>query len=230
MSLNVKNMKSESNFVRPPSLDAGTYPGAAVQVIGIGLQEQRPYKGETKAPKQMVMVTYELADEFMPDEDGGEDLTRPRWVNEDFPLNPLDVDLATSTKRYNAIDPTMSKGGDFSALVGVPCLIVISKDMSKKDADVFYNNVKGVNTMRQKDADKAPSLVNPSKVFDFYEPDMEVFLSMPDWIQDKIKGGLDYGGSKLEALVEGNPSPQKEDSGEKEQPQASEEVGNDEEW
>lgn len=203
MSLNVKTIKTESNFVRPPALGAGTYPAAPVQVLGLGLQEQRPFKGEAKPPKQEVMITYEMSDEFLMDEEGEEDLTKPRWVNETFPLNSLDVDLATSTKRYNAIDPDMKFGGDFSQLVGVPCLIVLSASPSKKDPDVIYNNVTSVNTMRAKDAAKMDGLVNPSKVFDFYEPDMEVFNSIPEWIQNKMKDSLDYGGSDLEALVNG---------------------------
>ena len=203
MSLNVKTMKTESNYVRPPALGAGTYPAFPVQILGLGLQEQRPFKGEAKPPKQEVMITYELADEFLMDEEGEEDLTKPRWVGEDFPMNPLDSDLAKSTHRYNAIDPDMKYGGDFSKLVGVPCLLVLSAEPSKKDPDVIYNNVKGVNTMRAKDAAKMTGLVNPSKVFDFDTPDMEVFNSIPEWIQNKMKASLDYGGSDLEALVNG---------------------------
>lgn len=209
MSLNLKKIKVESKFERPAALEAGTYPGALVQIVGLGLQEQRPYKGESKPPKQMLRVTYELADEFMLDEEGNEDLTKPRWVSEDFSINSLDSDLATSTKRYNAIDPVMEADGDFTKLLGKPCLIVLSSEPSKKDPSIVYNNVKGVNAMRVKDAEKAPGLVNPSKVFDFYEPDYEVFQALPEWLQGIIKDGLDYSGSDLEALVDGGPSGEK---------------------
>ena len=227
MSLNVKNIKTESKFERPPSLDAGTYPGAPVQVIGLGLQEQRAWKGETKSPRQMLKITYELADEFMLDEEGKEDESRPRWVSEDFPLHSLEADLATSTKRYNAMDPTLEHGGDFSKLLGSPCLIVLSADPSKKDADVIYNNVKDVNAMRAKDAAKAAGLVNPTKVFDFYDPDFEVFQSLPEWIQNTIKEGLDYEGSTLEGLVNGGGGAEKKPAEEKENNGASEESGSD---
>ena len=51
--------------------------------------------------------------------------------------------------------------------------------------------------------DKAPELVNPPKVFDFYAPDMTIFLSLPKWLQDKMKDALDYGGGALERAVQG---------------------------
>ena len=229
MSLNVKTIKSESKFVRPAALEAGTYPAAPVQVLGMGLQEQRPFKGEAKPPKQEVMITYEMSDEFLLDEEGNEDLTKPRWVSEDFTLNSLDVDLATSTKRYNAIDPTDKYGGDFSKLVGVPCLVVLSASPSKKDPDVVYNNVTAVNPMRAKDAAKTAGLVNPSKTFDFYEPDFEVFSSLPEWIQNKMKDSLDYGGSDLESLVNGGGAKESPKS-EELQVKGEEESSDDEEW
>lgn len=56
--------------------------------------------------------------------------------------------------------------------------------------------------MRSKDAAKLPALVNEPKVFDFYEPDVKVFLSLPGFLQKIIKESLDFSGSKLESLLE----------------------------
>ncbi|MOA43842.1 hypothetical protein D3C78_1660410 [compost metagenome] len=58
--------------------------------------------------------------------------------------------------------------------------------------------------MRPKDAAKAPELVNPVKVFVLDEPDMEVFLSLPQWLQDKIKGNLEFNGSPLQKALQGH--------------------------
>lgn len=208
MTMNGKNIPNTgTKRERPDALDAGTYPARIVQVISLGLQAQRPYQGEEKPPKIELRVTYELADEFMKDEDGNEDETKPRWISEDFPLNSLDSDLAKSTKRYLAIDPTMEYGGDWSKVVGTPCVLTVTQNPSKKDKDVIYNNVANVSTMRQKDADKLPELQNETKVFDFYEPDMEVFGSLPTWLQDKIKESLDFEGSKLENALKGAGEP-----------------------
>jgi hypothetical protein len=233
MSMNVKKMKSESKFERPDPLDPGTYPVNLVQIIGLGLQAQRPFKGEEKPPKQEVYLTYESHDEFMLDEDGNEDEDKPRWLSESIPLNPLDSDLAKSTKRYMALDPDLEHDGDFLALGGTPCLMTVSANPSKKDPDVIYNNVVSVQTMRAKDAAKAPAPKNPVKTFDMYNPDIDVFLSLPTWLQDKIKEGLDYGGSDLEALVEGSVKDSGETKGEDKKPKKTakkEEDSNDGDW
>lgn len=205
MALNVKKMKSPSKFPRPPALDEGSYPARVVQIISLGLQKQRPYKGEEKAPKQELLVTYEILDEFMLDEDGKPDEAKPRWISETFALNGLDSDLAKSTKRYMAIDPKLEYEGDWSKLAGVPVTVTLTQDVSKKDDSIVYNNVASVSTMRPKEAAKAPELVNPSKVFDVDDPDMEVFFALPEWLQNRIKENLDYEGSKLEKLVKKGP-------------------------
>lgn len=224
MSLNAKKIKGKTKFERPPALEAGTYPARLVQIIGMGLQKQRAFKGEEKDPKIDLHLTYELVDEFLLDEDGNDIPDKPRWISETIPLNSLDSDLAKSTKRYYALDPSCEYDGEWPELVGFPCMLTLSADQSKKDKDVIYNNVASVQTMREKDAKKMPDLINPSKVFDFYEPDLDVFLSLPTWMQDQIKENLDYEGSELEAMLGS--------SDRKEQPkkETKEEDNSDEDW
>lgn len=205
MSLNASKIESKGKRERPDPLEPGTYPCRLVQVLGMGLQPQRPYMGEEKEPQYELNVTYEFLDEFLVDKETGKELKdKPRWLSESFPLHSLDSDLAKSTKRYMAIDPTKEFGGDWSQLVGTPCMVTIVQNPSKKDPEVIYENVASVSSMRAKDAEKAPELVNPPKVFDAANPDMEIFKSLPEYIQDKIKGNLDYEGSELQSLVEGN--------------------------
>ena len=60
--------------------------------------------------------------------------------------------------------------------------------------------------MRARDAAKLPELVNPSRVFDLDNPDMEVFNSFPDWIKEKITSNLTFSGSLLEGLLKGAPA------------------------
>jgi hypothetical protein len=52
-----------------------------------------------------------------------------------------------------------------------------------------------------------PPLVNPPKVFDLDEPDMDVFGSIPEWIQKKIKGNLNFQGSVLQRNLGAAPAP-----------------------
>lgn len=211
MALNAKKIKGsgKSNFKRPPPLEAGTYPARLVQVVDLGLQPQRPWQGEEKPPKPEVHFTYELLDEFLLDEEGNDLEDKPRWQSETLPMNSLDSDLAKSTQRYYALDPSEEKGGDWVELLGTPCMVTITaqKDKKGKEDDdgntIIYNNIASVQTMRDKDAKKASPLVNEAKAFDMEDPDMEVYFSLPDWIRNKIKESLEFSGTALADSLEG---------------------------
>ena len=197
----IKQTKSDK-FKPADPLEAGTYPARLVQVILTGIQSGGSYKGEVKPDKLELRVTYEILDEFMKDEEGNDLLDKPRWISENFPFFSLKADLATSTKRYYALDPDNKTGGDWATLVGTPCMVTVVQSPSKKPGDDrIYNNVASVSSMRPKEAAKAEPLKNPTLVFDFYEPDLDVFLSLPDWLQDRCKGAVDFVGSPLEALL-----------------------------
>ena len=184
MALNAREYKQESKFKPADPLEPGSYPARVVQIISCGLQEQDPYKGEPKPPKHELHVTYELLDEFMEDEEGNELEDKPRWISENFTMNSLDSDLAKSTKRYYALDPDEDYEGDWAKLAGTPCTVILAQNKSKKTGKV-YNNVTGLSTMRAKEAKKAPELVNPPKVFDIDDPDMEIFGSLPSIVTGK---------------------------------------------
>lgn len=207
MALNAREYRQESKFERPDPLEVGTYPARVVQVVSLGLQKQNPYKGEPKDPKDEIYVTYELLDEFLQDEDGNDIEDKPRWLSETFTMNSLDSDLAKSTKRYYALDPEEKFKGDWSKLIGAACMISVVQNEGKgKNAGTIYNNIASVQTMRAKEEARANDLVNEGKVFDIDEPDMEVFLSLPKFLQDKMKDNLNFGGSALEKAIEAHES------------------------
>lgn len=131
----------------------------------------------------------------MPDEDGNPNEEKPRWFSEFIALYNLDTDRAKSTKRYYALDPNEEVEGDWAKLIGKPVNVVI---VTKGE----YNNIGGTSAMRPKEAAKLPELVNPSRVFSMDDPDVEVFLSLPNFVQDKIKNGLEFEGSKLDELLQ----------------------------
>lgn len=202
MALNAKNIPQTGgkDRVEQPELEAGVYPARIVQIIDYGLQPQRPFKGEEKPPAYEIGVTYELVDAFMVDEEGEELLDKPRWVSETFPLHNLKADLAKSTKRYKAVDPNEVHEGDWSKLLGEAVNVTI---VINKKGDKVYTNVHGIAAMRPRDAQKCPELVNEARFFDRDNPDLEVFKNFPQWIQDKIKGHLEFKGSALEAALGG---------------------------
>jgi hypothetical protein len=199
MSLNAREAKGGGKTT--PPMEPGTYPARLVQVIGLGLQPQE-YKGEVKAPLQEIAITHEFLDEFLKDEEGNDLTDKPRWLTETFPLHNLAADRAKSTGRYYALDPEEKHGGDWTSLLGKPEMItVIINEGKGKNKGKQFNNVASTSAMRAKEADKAPKLVNKPVFFDMDNPDIDVFMKLPKFLQDKIKGGLEYGGSKLEELV-----------------------------
>lgn len=195
--------------VEQPVLEAGVYPARLVQVIDMGLQAQRPYQGQDKPPVQEIMLTYELVDTFMVGEDGEEIEDKPRWVTEIIPLHNLKAEKAKSTKRYLALDPNCDFEGDFSKVVGVPVNVTLVQNQVQEKT---YVNVAGIASMRPKDAIKTPALINDSKIFDLDNPDLEIFSTLPEWIQEKIKKNLNYKGSKLDRILSGEPPDIKEEA------------------
>lgn len=230
MALNSKkipNGNGGGDRVEQPVIEPGSYPSRIVQVIDLGLQAQRPYQGKEKPPANEIMITYELLDEFYVDKDGNVQEDKPRWISETLPLYNIKQDKAKSTQRYNAADPENKYDGDFSQIVDACVNIAIVHNVV---GDKTYTNVAGINAMRAKDAAKAPALKNPPKVFDTEDPDMEVFGSLPERVQEKIKSNLRYQGSKLQALVDGKPAPKKEHPQAPEQEEKDDDDSDDKPW
>lgn len=227
--------KANANFNKTPqeNIEPGSYPARVVNIIDLGVQSQKPFKGQAKPPCQMIRVTYELTDVFMKDENGEELEDKPRWISEEFKLMPLEVPLAVSTKRYLAIDPNNEHDGDWSLLLGAGCMVGIVNSYSEKTQRT-YDNVGTVAVMRKRDLEKLPELKNPSFFFYLEEPDMEVFNKLPDWLKEKIQGNLEFEGSKLQELLSGAPKaaekPKKEAPKKQEEPAEEAEGEEDAPW
>jgi hypothetical protein len=210
MALNARKIKAPKGD-RPEvePLEPGAYPGRLAWVIDLGLQAQRPYKGEEKKPAYEIQTVHELSDEFMKDEEGNDIEDKPRWIWNSFPLFSLESDRAKSTKFYYAHDPNEDHEGDWGKLVGSPVIINIVNNKDKEGK--VWENVQGFSSMRPKEAAKAPELKHEPVVFSLDEPDVEVFKSLPEWIQKKIKDGLEFKGSKLDKLLGGKPQKKEEE-------------------
>ncbi len=205
MGLNANNVKADKkNFVEQPPTKVGNHAARVVQVLDLGLQNQRPYKGEEKPPKHTISLTYELSHEFMVDEEGNAIENKPKWLSEEFPFNSLKAELAKSTKRYHAIDPEGQCGGDFTKMTSMPCTISLVHNPGKGQyAGRIFENIGNVTAPGGFPGYVQPELINAPKVFTLDDPDMEVFLSLPDFLQDKIKGNLEFKGSKLDVALNG---------------------------
>lgn len=214
MAINASKTKNATGGGAPiDPIAPGTYPARLVGVIDLGLQAQRPFQGNEKAPAYEILTIYELVDEFLKDEEGNDIKDKPRWINENFPLYSLESEKARSTKRYLALDPTKAKEGNWGDLLETPCMVTVINNPGKgANLGKTYSNISNVAAMRAKEVEGCPPLVNEVLVFDTDEPDMEVWTRIPKWIRDKISSGLEFEGSKLAALVEEVPVPTDEDA------------------
>lgn len=229
MALNAANIqnKNTGDRVEQAPVEPGVYPARIVQILDLGLQAQRPFQGKEKPPAQEISITYELVDTFCVDKDGKELEDKPRWISETLPLYSISQDKAKSTQRYVAADPSGKFGGDFSKLVNAPVNVTI---VHNKVGEKTYVNVAGIAAMRPRDEAKCPELVNPAKVFDLDAPDMEIFGSLPQWIQDKIKKNLKFNGSPLDKLLSGGAKKEPEKEPEKVEPPIPADNGQDTPW
>jgi hypothetical protein len=201
MSLNAKKSKNTGGGTGIAPLAPGTYPARLVLIADLGLQPQRPYQGQDKPPAYEILTTYELVDEFLQDEDGNDILDKPRWVSENFPLFSLSSERAKSTVRYNAIAGA-DDSGDWSALIGKPVMVTLVQNPGKgASAGKVFTNVTNVSAMRAKDIDGVPDLVNQPLVFDMDDPTMDDYDRLPEWVQEKIKKGLEFEGSPLQTRL-----------------------------
>lgn len=198
---NSKNIGSGSSQILP--IEAGTYPARLVMVVDLGLQPQPAFQGQEKPPAYTVLTSYEFLDEFLKDEDGEDMLDKPRWLSEFFPLYSLGSERAKSTKRYNALDTTGVHNGNWGELLETPCMVTVVINEGKKGP---RNNISNVSPMRPKEAEKAPKLVNEALSFDMDSPSLEAFNRLPAWIQERIKNGLEFKGSKLDSLLSSSPT------------------------
>lgn len=196
MALNSKKATGGGSISEP--LEAGTYKGRVVQVIDLGRQPQNAFQGKAKAPAQMVMLTYELVDEFMKDEDGQDIEDKPRWISEKFVLHNLSADRAKSTIRLKALDPTDELDGDLTALLDIPCHVTVVRNES---GGRVFANVASISAVRDRDKRSWPPLINSPIFFDLDNPSLEDFNLLPDWVKKIIQENLDFKGSGLDRLL-----------------------------
>ena len=196
-----------------PLLDAGPYQARVVQIIDLGKQHGSVQYPD---PQYKLMFKFELLDEFMLNEQGEEMLDKPRHFAWELAYNPDGYmhEKSTMFKVMQVLNPDLDL--DLVELLTKPCTVLITEYTRKsgKHAGESANKINGIAKMKAKDVDKAPALVNPTIFFDMDEPDLEVFKSLPFGneyaVQERIKAGMEFKGSKLAKLL-GDNSPEEPD-------------------
>ena len=197
--MNASTIKATSSGPKQELIPRGMYRVRIAQVLDLGLQPRKAWKGVEKTNVHQLWVTYELTTEFMKDGDGKAIEDKPRWIKERMNLFSLDQENATSTKRMEGIDPEGELNGDWTQVGGRDCLlqIVHSKDKQYANIGSVSPSMAGVEI--------AP-LQNEAKIFNLDEPDMDIYNGLPDFLKEIISGNLEFRGSALEAALAGKPA------------------------
>jgi hypothetical protein len=169
----------------------GTKMARLVGLIDLGHQPGFEYQGEDVKSSYKITFTYELTGSLM--EDG-----RPHHVSEDVNVSDYRGDGITSKmmKRVDALDPTSTisnDGKNLAALIGLPCMVEVKHN---KKGYPKITNVTGA-----PEGIPVPELQNDPKIFNFDEPDMDLYNKLPEFVQGKIKAALDFPGSEVEKAL-----------------------------
>lgn len=168
---------------------AGVQHAVCYQVIDIGTQ---PQQGNFPS-RRKVMIVWELPNERTEFTKDGHSIEMPRAISRDYTLSTdkkanLRKDL--EAWRGRAFNEDEAKSFEVGNLIGANCqLNVIHKKST--DGTRTYANVGGIMPLAKDTVKLTPE--NPTLVFDLpKQGPVEFPLTMPEWIQNKIKNSDEY--------------------------------------
>lgn len=195
--------KASSGKVDFGRVEDGAYPARIVQILDFGMQIETDWKtGENKTYedsgalviKHKVWINFELPTETI--EVNGE--TKPRWYGKEYTVSAHEKSALYALLK--AVDPkgeATNKGRNVKGLLGLPAMVTIASTSSGK---AKIGSVSGVPKGMQVD-----SLVNDEGFFDLDSQDVEAFAKIPNWMQTRIKDGVDFDKTKFSKVVDGVP-------------------------
>jgi hypothetical protein len=186
MALNFSETKKRVDYGR---VEDGTYPARVVRIIDFGLQYATDFKtGEVKkyddgndVIQHKVWIDFELPTETI-DIDG---VKKPRWYGKEYTVSSHEK--AAIQALLKAADPdgkyTM-KGKNVVGLLGLPVMLTIgSTSTGKAKVAGITRLIKGMSV---------DLLANPTLFFDLDEATYKDFELLPEWMQKRIKDGVDF--------------------------------------
>ena len=171
-----------SSFTPVPQ---GVHVGRCYRVIDLGTQTSE-FQGKQKKARK-VMLAWEL---FGEDEEGVPlkmDDGRPLSISKRYTLSlsekaSLRADL--EAWRGRAFTEDELQGFDLKALLGVYGLVNVTHTQK---GDKTYSNVAGISPLPKAMREHRPAPINENEYFDVTEPDMKVFETFSDRLQETIK-------------------------------------------
>lgn len=150
---------------------------------------QELYMGETKVLNK-VRIGWELPTELRVfKEENGE---QPLVISKEFTLSMHEKsNLRKVLASWRGQDFTVkeAEGFDITKLIGAPCMLNLIHKPSK-DGTKHYEEIASITPVPRGMA--MPAQVNSNSVWDYANPDWDLFNKLPDFIKEKIKGSLEY--------------------------------------
>lgn len=172
-----------SDFKQVPP---GMFLARCYRIVDLGTQKGE-WKGKEKWSRK-IMIQWELYGE---DESGSPLLTedgRPMAVSKRYTLSLGDnAALRADLKSWRGRDFTHDElnGFDIKNVLGAPCMLNIAHD--QRDGKT-YTNVASVTPVPKVMRETIPEPVNKPTLFDISEPDMELFNTFSERLQETIYG------------------------------------------
>ncbi len=180
MSITVKNSTKEFE-----PISEGSHVARIYQIIHIGTIDSE-YQGVMRK-REMIRITFEVPDEMRVfNEEKGE---QPSSISKEFTLSFGDKSSLKPFIEGITGKKLTTDDLDLESLIGKVCIINVVHTVSAKNGKT-YANISGSTPLMK--GMEIPKAINPTKVFGFNPFDQEVFNSLPEFLQDKIKSSLEY--------------------------------------
>lgn len=170
-------------------IPAGSHIARCYGMIQIGTVKEKTLTGEEREVHK-VLIDWELPNEtavFNPEK--GE---QPFVFSKDYTLSMHELSSLRkmiSAWRGKSLTDAEANDFDITKLVGATCMLNIVHKASK-DGSKTYANLAGVSPLPK--GFKCPDQVNPTRVLEYDNWNQEVYLSLPDWLADKIASSKEY--------------------------------------
>lgn len=180
--------KSTGGTTREP-IPAGNYVSRCYQMLDIGTVDEN-VMGEIKHLHK-VRIGFELPNELRVfKEENGE---QPLVISKEFTLSLHEkAALRIALKAWRSKDFTEeeAKAFDISKLLGIPCMLNIIHNPSKKDPSKIYEQIAGITPLPK--GITCPPQINPTQELSFDSFNQTLFDGLPDFIKDKVKSSDEY--------------------------------------
>lgn len=195
----IDTTKKPANNFQQELIDEGLYPARLARVIELGDQEDK-YGVKTK-----VVLAFTIPSETI--EVDGEQKQRMMMT---FPLNHTTNPDATLMKYMEALN-----GTTWEEVITNPVMIEIKHKVVN---GVTRMNINSVSKAPKKNPYTGEEFVVPEPdcdvyIFDWDNPSKEVFEKLSDFRQEQIKSAVNYQGSPLQQLLDGQRSSGENQSG-----------------